>query len=650
MVLLFLRDWRSSLVVVLNIPFALLGAVVALWLTGQTLNLMTLGGLALAVGILVDEATVEVENIHTQMEHSPSIALAVCRGNSETAVPRLLAMLCILAVFLPSFFMEGAARNMFVPLSLAVGFSMITSYLLSSTFVPVLSVWLLRHHTPHAAASHGRFSFERLRAGYARALQRLMPFRRPLIVTYMVTAAAIVVLAGSQCGTEIFPNVDSGQFQMRLPAPIGTRIENTEEMTREMLNVLQEMVGSENLEMTVAFGGISPSSYTINTVYLWTAGPEEVVLRAALRHDSGIRIEELKERIRRELPERLRDWFGKRLRADGLPEDKIAERLRSLSVSFEPSDIVNEVMSFGARTPIEVVVSGPDFAASRAHADKIRAQMAQVPTLRDLQFVQSLDYPTVSVTVDRERAGQSGITVDDVARSMVAATSSSRFIVPNFWRDPKTGIGYLVQVEVPQERMDSTLAIGQVPVKRTEGGQLLLRDVAVVKEGTMPGEYDRYNMRRVVSLSANIAGEDLGRALQRIDKAVKAAGEPPRGVTVDVRGQAVPMAQMFNGLGFGLVLAVVVIFLLLSAYFQSFRLALVAVAAVPAVLSGVVLALLLTRTTLNIQSFMGAIMAVGVAVANAILLVTFAERTAPDRDGGGSRRCRRCGRTACGPS
>ena len=322
MVLLFLKDLRSSLVVVLNIPFALLGAVVALWLTGQTLNLMTLGGLALAVGILVDEATVEVENIHTQMEVSPSIALAVCRGNSETAVPRLLAMLCILAVFLPSFFMEGAARNMFVPLSLAVGFSMITSYFLSSTFVPVLSVWLLRHHTPHAAASHGRFSFERIRAAYARALQRLMPFRRPLIVTYMVTAAAIVVLAGSQCGTEIFPNVDSGQFQMRLRAPVGTRIENTEEMTRQMLNVLQEMVGPENLSMTVAFGGISPSSYTINTVYLWTAGPEEVVLRAALRHDSGIRIEELKERIRRELPRALRNWFGNRLRRTACPRTR----------------------------------------------------------------------------------------------------------------------------------------------------------------------------------------------------------------------------------------------------------------------------------------------------------------------------------------
>ncbi len=627
MVLLFLQDWRSALVVVLNIPFALLGAVVALWLTGQTLNLMTLGGLALAVGILVDEATVAVENIHTQMAKSSSLAEAVWLGTAETAVPRLLAMLCILAVFLPSFFMEGAARALFVPMTLAVGFSMVTSYFLSSTFVPVLSVWLLRHHEVSTHAVRARFSFRAFRVRYARLLRLLLGFRWILVPAYVVVAVILIWLIGGSRGTEIFPAVDSGQFQLRLRAPVGTRIERTEEIAKEALGIIKDMVGPGNLDMTVGFGGVSPSSYTINTVYLWTAGPEEVVLRVALTQGSGIRVDELKESLREQLPLRLKDWLGRQLRADGIPEDKITTRLEGLRLSFEPADIVNEVMSFGSRTPIEVAISGPKIADSRTYAEKVRSELARISSLRDLQFVQSLDYPTVQVTVDRERAGQSGVTAEEVARSLVAATSSSRFVVPNYWRDTASGIGYQVQVEIPQARMDSAKEVGMIPIKRTAKGQLLVRDVAQVEEGTMPGEYDRYNMRRVISLTANIQGEDLGRVAGRIDEALHAAGEPPRGVTVDVRGQVVPMRQMFGGLTVGLAMAVVVIFLLLAAYFQSLRLAFIVVTTVPAVLTGVVLALLVTGTTLNIQSFMGAIMSIGVAVANAILLITFAERS-----------------------
>ncbi len=631
MVLLFLRDWRSVIVVVLNIPFALLGAVVALWACGQTLNLMTLGGLALAVGILVDEATVAVENIHVQMERPGSVALAVWHGTTETAVPRLLAMLCILAVFLPSAFMEGAARELFVPLSLAVGFAMVTSYVLSSTFVPVLSVWLLRKHghaAPVPVGKEGWLSFERFRRGYGWVLQNLvLRFRRTLLAAYLVGAVLVVWLVGGQRGTEIFPQVDSGQFQLRLKAPVGTRIERTEEMARQALARIREAVGGDKVEMSVGFGGVSPSSYTINTVYLWTAGPEEVVLRVALKEGSGVRVDALKEWLRRELPERLGAWLAGELRGEGLPADRVDAQVRGIALAFEPADVVSEVMSFGSGKPIEVAVSGPNFGDSRAFAAKVRDQLAKIPTLRDLQYVQSLNYPTVEVKVDRERAGLSGVTSDEVARSLVAATSSSRFVVPNYWRDPNNGVGYQVQVEIPQTRMDSVREVSMVPVKQTPTGQLLLRDVAEIAEGTMPGEYDRYNMRRVVSLTANIEGEDLGRVARRIDQAIAAAGAPPRGVTVDVRGQVVPMRQMFRGLGTGLGMAVLVIFLLLTAYFQSGRLAFIAVTTVPAVLSGVVVALAVTHTTLNIQSFMGAIMAIGVAVANAILLVTFAERS-----------------------
>ncbi|OJW23244.1 MAG: acriflavin resistance protein [Planctomycetales bacterium 71-10] len=627
MVLLFLRDWRSVVVVVLNIPLALLGAVIALWLTGQTINMMTLGGLALAVGILVDEATVEVENIHTQMEKTDSVAWAVRLGNAETAVPRLLAMLCILAVFLPSFLMEGTARDLFVPLALAVGFSMLTSYLLSSTFVPVLSVWLLRHHHPAAPASGGRFSFARFQAAYAQLLRGMTRFRFVLVPAYLGVAGLLIWLVGGRIGREIAPKVDAGQLQLRLRAPTGTRLELAEEFTVRALDIIKETVGPENVEITVAYVGVTSLNYPLNAVYLWTSGPGEAVLRVALKHGSGIHVEELKERLREELPRRLGGWLEKRLLALGLSPEQAARRSRELKLAFEPADIVNQVMSFGSSTPIEVVVRGPKLADNRAFAEKVRRELARVPSLRDLQFVQAPDYPTIGVKLDRERAGLSGVTVDEVARSLVAATSSSRYIMPNFWIDPASGIGYLVQVEIPPARMDSAEEVGMVPIKGTTEGQLLVRDVGRIEHGTMPEEFDRHGMMRMVSLKANLHGEDLGRVADRIAYAIRAAGEPPRGVTVDVRGQVVPMQQMFRGLSLGLVLAMVVVFLLLTAYFQSVRLAVVAVAALPAVVAGVAVFLLLTGTTLNIQSFMGAIMAIGVAVANAILLVTFAERS-----------------------
>jgi multidrug efflux pump subunit AcrB len=635
MVLLFLRDWRSVIVVVLNIPFALLGSLIALWLTGQTINLMTLGGLALAVGILVDEATVEVENIHTQFEHTPNIARAVRRGNQETAVPRLLAMLCILAVFIPSFFMQGSARALFVPLSLAVGFAMVASYLLSSTFVPVLSVWLLRHYQPHAD-KRGWLSFARFQESYARLLRPLLHGRWVLVPAYLVGAGLILWLVGGLVGREIFPTVDSGQFQLRLRAPTGTRIEVTEQLAVQALDAIKKEVGQDNVAISVGYVGLIPSSYPINTIYLWMSGPEEAVLRVALRRQSGVRIENLKEQLRHELPDVLGGWLREKLLKENLPPGVVADRVKRLKFSFEPADIINEVMSFGAPTPIEVVVKGPKLEVNRTFAEKIKQQLDQIPSLRDPQFVQPLDYPAVSVKVDRELAGASGITTEDVANSVVAATSSSRFVVPNYWRAPDTGIGYQVQVEIPTARMDSAKQVGLVPVQRSsQGGQLFLQDVARIREGIVPGEYDRYNMKRLVSLTANIQGEDLGRVADQVERALKAAGTPPRDVSVELRGQIPPMQQMFGalaggqiyeGLTAGLLLAVVVIFLLLTAYFQSLRLALAVMLTAPAVLAGVVLALIATGTTLNIQSFMGAIMAVGVGVANAILLVTFAER------------------------
>src|SRR6266446_1059430 len=431
MVLLFLRDWRSSLVVVLNIPLAILASVTALWVSGQTINIMTLGGLALAVGILVDEATVTIENIHTHLAEGRSLARAASEATAETTLPRFVAMLCILAVFIPAFFMTGAAHNLFVPLALAVGFSMVGSYLLSSTFVPVLAVWMLRnpsaHHRPQETF------FDRLCARYDRFARAVMKRRRIVVLSYLIISGAIILFFGSSLGTEIFPTVDTGQLLLHLRAPAGTRIERTEQIALQTLDAIKREVGPDNVEVSLGFVGTQPPNYPINTIYLWSSGSEEAVLQVQLKRSTKIGIEDLKERLRQKLP----------------------QELKGVRFSFEPSDIVSRVMSFGAPTPIEVAVSGPNLADSRQYADKLRAKLAQISSLRDLQFEQELEYPAVKVEIDRLLAGMLGVTADQIGRSLTEATSSSRFTTPNFYADPKSGVGYQVQVDVPEQRMNS---------------------------------------------------------------------------------------------------------------------------------------------------------------------------------------------------
>lgn len=611
MILLFLQDWRSSLIVVLNIPLALLSSVLALWITGQTINLMTLGGLALAIGILVDEASVAIENIHAHLQRGKPLAQAVRDGSTETVVPRLLAMLCILAVFVSSFFMQGAARALFVPLSLAVGFSMIASYILSSTFVPVMAVWLLKPHREHSEEK--KSLFDRLRQGYERLLSGFVSLRWLVIATYLAVSIATIMIIAPQLGRGVFPVVDAGQFRLRMRAPDGTHIERSEEYAKRALALVAQELGEDNIDLTLGYVGMIHSNYPVNAVYQWSRGPEEAILYIDLNDRIGISDEVLKERVRA----------------------RLAKEMPDVRFSFEPSDIVNEVMSFGSPTPIEVALSGSDFAANRGFAESLRSELAQIPALRDLQYGQSMVYPTVQVNVNREKAGLAGLMPVDVSRALVTATSSSRFVVPNYWADPKSGVAYQVQVEIPRrivrspyevEAIGSIEQLGKIPLKRTNEGRVLIRDVASLEPGAMPGQYDRYNMKRQITLTANVAGLDLGSVAGLVKKAIARAGEPPSGSVVEIRGQIPPMQEMQSGLAIGLALALVAVFLLLTANFQSLRLALVTVSTAPAVVAGIVLMLWLTGTTLNIQSFIGSIMAVGVAMANAILLVTFAEK------------------------
>ena len=606
LVLLFLRDLRSAFIVLLTIPFSLLAALTALWLCGQTINIMTLGGLALSIGILVDEATVAIENIHTHLARGgEDRARAVFNACQETVGARLLAMLAVLSVFVPSFLMTGIARSLFVPLSLAVGFAMLSSYLLSSTLVPALSIQLLRTAD---TVGHKATFFPVVERVYRRLIDRLFRFRRLAIAGYLAGSAALILLICPRLGTDIFPPVDTGQFQIRMRAPTGTRVERTEVMLLKALDAIRGEAGPGNVAISLAFVGTQPTSYPVNTIHLWTSGPHEAVLRVALRPGAPIKLESFKERLRHVLP-------------------KI---LPGTAFSFEAGDIVTQIMNFGSATAIEVAVSGPNLQAGRAYAERLMLEMKKIPVLRDLQFGQPLDYPTVDIRVDRIRAGQLGLTMDQVGRSLVAATSSSRFIQPNYWRDPATGTAYQVQVEIPQSRMNSVEDIENIPAMPPGNSGAtshpLVRDLAQVSLGSTIGEYDRYNQQRMITISADTAGSDLGSAAKEVDAAIARSGTPPRGIVVNLRGQAAPMKQTLSGLFLGLAIALVAISLLLAANFQSLRVTLVVFSTIPGILAGVVLALWATRTSMNIQSFMGAIMAIGVGVANAILLTTFAEK------------------------
>jgi multidrug efflux pump subunit AcrB len=653
MILLFLRDWRSVIVVVFNIPMALLGSLCGLWLTGNTINIMTLGGLALAIGILVDEATVEIENIHVQMGKTPSLSRAVLNGNNITAVPRLLALVRILSVFIPAFLMAEPVRSLFVPLSLAVGFAMISSYLLSSTVVPVLSVWLLKHHSsgvggqgsgaseeaPSPTPSPIHFvagllsqlrshlpsiSFARVQGVFGAAVGWLVGWRWLVVPAYLVVCAALLWGVGTRLGTELFPQVDSGEFVLRFRAPPGSDFEITRQIWAKSLQVIQEEAGAENVDIGMGFAGQVSPLFSINNLILFMRGPDDGQMRVALREDSGIHLPPFRERLRKALQEKVKPWLADLLQKQGLAPEAAQARAEQVIFGFEPGDMVSEVMSFGSPAPIEVVVASPNLADARSHAERVMAAMKKIPSLRDVRFQQELDYPTVPVEIDRERAGLSGATARQVANAVVVTSNSSRYVARNFWVDPKNGTSYQVQVEVPTPQMNSPVQLETVSLAEVNPTlNLFIRDVARVGRGTMPGEIDRTSSQRYVSITANVEGEDLGRAARQIEHAITAAGEPPRGARVLTRGQVAPMNEMFRALAVGLVLAVVVILVLLSAYFESPRLALASVSSVPGVLCGVVIMLLVTGTTLNIESFMGSIMCVGVSVSNSVMLVTF---------------------------
>ncbi|MEX0985941.1 MAG: efflux RND transporter permease subunit [Bacteroidales bacterium] len=600
MVLLFLGDRRGALIVVLTIPIALLSSVIFLNMIGQTINIMTLGGLALSVGILVDEATVTIENIHRHMEMGKAKAKAILDGCKEIVTPKLLILFSILAVFVPALFMSGVPRGMFLPMSLAVGFAMIASFLLSMTFVPVMAVWIMKHlkHEENETSRFGRF-----KKRYLGLIRELTKRGRLSLAVYFILVASLVTAGFYFIGVDIFPKVDAGQTQVRLRMATGTRVERTEDATKELLNIAEEIVGEGNIEISSAFIGTQPSSYPVNLIHLWTSGPHEAVIRINLSKNADYPIEKFKEELR----------------------DRFRSEFPHARLSFEPGDLVDQVMNLGSTNPIEVAVLGRNLESSLVIAEKLKNNLEEVPFFRDVQITTPLDYPGMKIEIDRIKAGQLGLTVDNIAKSMVAATSSSRFTKPNYWRDPVSGVAYQVQVEYPQHEVNEPQDIEMIPVSNTADRKIYLRDVASWNRITTPAEYDRLNQQRFITLTANIHDKDLGSAVKELDKAITGLGKLPAGVNVLKRGQVDLLNQTTSELQLGLLIAIIVIFLMLSASFQSFKVALATVSILPAVVGGSILLLLLTGHSLNIQSYMGAIMAVGVAVANSILYVTNAE-------------------------
>ncbi len=611
-VLLFLRDRRSALIVIMTIPLALLSAATFLYLFGQTINIMTLGGLALSVGILVDEATVTIENIHRHQEMGKEKGRAIADACMEIAGPKLLILLSILAVFVPAIFMNGVPKAMFLPLSMAVGFAMIASFLLSQTFVPVVSNWILKHHLGAADGPARPTPFDRLKARYVRAGERGQASYALFTTVFVVAAVGLVWLFFNLTGTELFPGTDSGQAQVRLRLPVGSRFERTEDDTRKILALTDSIAGKGNVDITSTFIGTQPASYPVNYIYLWTGGPNESVTKIKLK-PGALPIGDFRERLRA----------------------AVARDMPTVKISFEPGDIVEQVLNLGSNNPVEIAVVNRNLDDGKKTAQKLLQKLSGITELRDLQIATPLDYPAIKLDVDRIRAGQLGISGDEVARSTVAATSSSRFTSPSYWLDRTTGTAYQVQVQYPSYRMNSTTQLEAIPVSSGEGGRThYLNELATWKHITVPGEYDRLNQQRYITITANIQPEDKGAVFKKVRKAIADMGKLPSGAKILLRGQSELLQQTLESLQFGLIVAIVVIFLAMAIYFQSFRVALVTLSVIPAVIAGALCLLFLTRNTLNIQSYMGTIMAVGVAIANAVLFITNAEQL---RKSGASR-------------
>jgi len=639
MIFFFLGSWRSVVIVSTSIPLAIFSALLGLFLTGQTLNIMTLGGLALAIGMLVDDATVEVENIHRNRHLGKGLTIAILDGAAQIATPALAATLTICIVFFPVVLLFGPAKFLFVPLALSVVFAMLASYLLSRTLVPTLARMLMEKESiyPSPRSAWGRFNlwrdraFERLQSAYGRALELVLA-QRAFVLGAFALLFGITATLPRVVGMDFFPEVDAGQLRLHVRAPIGTRIEETEHIVGAIEDKIREIIPASELATINDNIGVA-TSYNLAFAQSDNIGGQDGDILIALRHGHA--------------PTR---GYRKEIRA------RIPPLFPGTHLYFQPADIVSQVLNFGLSAPLDVQVEGRDLDQSMGIAMKLRDKIRAIPGAVDVRIPQVISHPTLHIEVDRERAAQVGITQRDVSNSVVTSLASSVLVSPSFWLSPQNGVQYPVVVQTPLERVasvDDLRGMPLAPSLRPEGvgGDLApyLGTVARVSAGDGKALVTHESVQRVIDIQAGVEGRDLGGVSSDIQAAIDGLGKLPPGTRINVRGQSESMTSSFKSLGLGLILASVLVYLLMAVLYQSWVDPFIIMAAVPGALVGVLWMLAVTRTTLNVESLMGSIMAVGVAVSNSILLVSFANEVREGQDIGARAAALEAGKTRLRP-
>jgi len=650
MVLVFLGSARSMLIVIASIPLSILTAIVALKLSGQTINTMTLGGIALAVGMLVDDATVEIENIHRNHAMRKPLVVAILDGATQIATPTLVGTLSICIVFFPVVLLTGVARFLFTPLALAVVYAMLTSYMLSRTLVTTMAHHLLPEEHEEASEKGGfwgRFlggferGFEHLRSGYHILLTKFVAHRAIALtcVGLIVASSALLLLV---VGEDFFPRVDAGMMRLHVRCPTGTRIEKTQFFVANIERTIREVVPASDLESISDNIGL-PLYYVLAFYQTDTIGAQDadILIQLKEKHSESTAIYE--QRIR----------------------DLLHRRFPNVVTYFQAADIVAQVLNFGLPAMVDAQISGNNLQASYAIATKLKNAMATIPGIVDLRIAEPIDYPAFKVNVDRAKALQLGITEQQVASAMLTALSGNTLIQPSFWLDPKNGVNYDVISQAPEHYINSVHALANLPISTPNQSQIdgfsqltnvsgasgqvvppptagnlaggnalgapqLLGNVAAITHDIDPAVIEHYSVQRVIDVNCAVEGRDLGGASTDVQHAIDALGKLPAGTKIVIRGQSQAMHESFTTLGEGIVLAVVLVYLLMVANFQSWLEPFIIMMAVPGALAGVLWMLVITGTTINVESLMGAIMAVGVGVANGNLLITFANELRED--------------------
>jgi multidrug efflux pump subunit AcrB len=625
MILLFLGSWRSTLIIALSIPLSVLSSIVILSALGETINLMTLGGLALAVGILVDDATVAIENIHRHMASGKALNDAILDGAQEIAMPAFVSTLCICIVFVPMFFLTGVAHYLFVPLAEAVVFAMLASYVISRTLVPTLVMWFYRNvqhyavdpHQPEhqpggfkwfAAFAHIQLAFERwfdrFREGYRLLLGGVLHHRGAFAIIFLIFCVGSMLLV-PQLGQDFFPSVDAGQFRLHVRARSGTRIEETARLVDQVEAVVRQQIPPEEFRGMLDNIGIPSSSInlTYNDSGLIGTGDADILVSLNPEHQPTHRY-----------IERVRSVLGR--------------QFPGMTFYFLPADIVSQSINFGLPAPFDIQIVGRDQTKCRAIAGQLAGKIRQVPGAVDVRIQQPADLPKLRFDIDRTKASQMGLAERDVANSVLLSLSGSGQVSPVYWIDPRNGIQYLVNVRVPERNMDSLAALNSIPINASqpgEGNGQLLANLTSLKRTAGPAVISHYDIKPVIDVYGGVSGRDLGGVLRAIEPLVtEAKKDLPPGGQIILRGQAETMHASFVGLGVGLVMAIILIYLLLVVNFQSWLDPFIIITALPGALAGVAWALHLTLTSVSVPALMGAIMSLGVATANSVLVVTFA--------------------------